>query len=218
MRKAINILTTIVLILVLIFAFLLIGVRLFGLEPYTVLSGSMEPEYHVGSLIYVKKASADELQVGVPITYKMSNGVVVTHRIIEVIEVGSDPSDISYRTKGDANEDADGTPVHYSKVIGRPVFTVPLIGYVCYFVQNPPGLFITVGVLIMFVILAFLPELFALAGAADRTAAAGGSDETERLNAELLRLKAELETKSAGSAAPSSEEERGTETDGTDPS
>ncbi|MEA5152866.1 MAG: S26 family signal peptidase [Oscillospiraceae bacterium] len=32
-------------------ALLLVGVRLFGLRVYTVLSGSMEPTYHTGSII-----------------------------------------------------------------------------------------------------------------------------------------------------------------------
>ena len=64
-KKTIDVITTVTLILIIVFAFLLVGVRLFGLEPYTVLSGSMEPEYHVGSLIYVKDTSVAELEVEV---------------------------------------------------------------------------------------------------------------------------------------------------------
>ncbi len=40
--------------LLLLLVFLLAGVRLLGLEIYTVLSPSMEPNYPTGSLIYVK--------------------------------------------------------------------------------------------------------------------------------------------------------------------
>ena len=39
---------------VVLLAIALVGVRVVGLQPYVVLSGSMEPAYHVGSLIYVK--------------------------------------------------------------------------------------------------------------------------------------------------------------------
>ena len=56
LKKAWNVLTTIVVIIVVCAAVLLVGVRLIGLQPYTVLSGSMEPVYHTGSLIYVKEA------------------------------------------------------------------------------------------------------------------------------------------------------------------
>ena len=159
MKKVLDVASTTVMILVLVFAFLLVGVRLFGVAPYTVLSGSMEPEYHVGSLIYVKKASVKELTVGVPITYMMENGVVVTHRIIEVLPDEDNPTVVRYRTKGDANDDPDGTLVHIENVIGRPVFTIPLLGYVAYFVQTPPGSYIVLAVIASFLLLAFLPDL-----------------------------------------------------------
>lgn len=194
MRKAINIATTVVLILVLIFAALLVLPRLFGYEPYTVLSGSMEPEYHVGSLIYVRPTSAAELKVNMPITYRMENGTVVTHRIIEVIVDDNDPTSVSYRTKGDANEDADGTPVHISSVIGRPMFEVPLIGYACYFIQHPPGSFITVAALMIFVIIAFLPDLFSLLREdAREKKGKANAHEREELLSELETLKIMLE-------------------------
>ena len=62
MQKALNIATTVVMVLVLIFAFLLVGMRIFGLKPYTVLSGSMEPKIWTGSIVYVKKLSQAEAQ------------------------------------------------------------------------------------------------------------------------------------------------------------
>ena len=55
MKKLWNMITTVLVALVVILAILLVGVRVIGLTPYVVLSGSMEPTYHTGSLIYVKK-------------------------------------------------------------------------------------------------------------------------------------------------------------------
>ena len=54
-KKVWNVVSSILVALVVIFAALLVGARLFGLQVFTVLSGSMEPAYHTGSLIYVKK-------------------------------------------------------------------------------------------------------------------------------------------------------------------
>ena len=56
-RKTWNVISSILVALVVLLALLLVGARLFGLQVYTVLSGSMEPTYHTGSLIYVKKVA-----------------------------------------------------------------------------------------------------------------------------------------------------------------
>lgn len=57
-KSILNIISTVLVVLLIILALLLAGVRVFGLTPYTVLSGSMEPNYHVGSLVYIKKTPA----------------------------------------------------------------------------------------------------------------------------------------------------------------
>ena len=59
-----NVFTTILVVLVVILAILLAGVRLIGIQPYSVLSGSMEPVYSPGDLIYVKEVDYRELGEG----------------------------------------------------------------------------------------------------------------------------------------------------------
>ena len=66
-------------------AILLVGVRVVGFSPYTVLSGSMEPTYSVGDLIYVKTVDPDSIKVGDPITFVANEKLVVaTHRVVAV--------------------------------------------------------------------------------------------------------------------------------------
>ena len=55
LKKIWNVISTILVALVVLLALLLVGARVVGLQVFTVLSGSMEPTYHTGSLIYVKK-------------------------------------------------------------------------------------------------------------------------------------------------------------------
>lgn len=129
--------------LVVVLAVLLAGVRLLGFTPYIVLSGSMEPIYHVGSMIYVSKVDPMGLETGDPITYRMTSGVVVTHRIVEVLNPGT--PNLSFRTKGDANDIADETPIPASAVIGKPCFTIPYLGFISDFVQRPKGLILVIG-------------------------------------------------------------------------
>ena len=81
-KKLWNGLTTVLVALVVVLAVLLVGVRLVGLTPYVVLSGSMEPTYHTGSLIYVKKADPFTIEAGTPITFMMDEDTIATHRVV----------------------------------------------------------------------------------------------------------------------------------------
>lgn len=155
-----NIVTSILVGLVALLAVALVGVRLIGLNPYVVLSGSMEPTYHVGSLIYVKEVDYKELKVGDPITFMLSEDTVATHRIIEVFVDEEDPETIRFNTQGDANDSPDGSPVHYKNIIGKPVFTIPYLGYISNYIQSPPGLYVAIAVGAILIMLVFLPDLF----------------------------------------------------------
>ena len=158
-KKAINIITTVLLVAVILCAVALVGVKLVGISPYTVLSGSMEPTYHVGSLIYVKEIDTADLKVGDPITYVIEGGTVVTHRIVEIIPDYGEFGEVGFKTKGDANKTEDGTPVHARNVIGKPIFTIPYLGFLAYYIQNPPGSFLAIGLCLVIVLLTFLPGL-----------------------------------------------------------
>ena len=156
-RRIYRIVSSVLVGAIVVLAVLLVGVRLVGLTPYTVISGSMEPTYPVGSLLYVQKVDPTALQEGDPVTYYMSGGQVVTHRVIEVVE---DPAvGVCYRTKGDANNIADSSLLKYTQVIGRPVMAVPLLGYVSWFIQNPPGTYIAVAAVLMLLSLGSLIDV-----------------------------------------------------------
>lgn len=146
--------------IVVLLAVALVGVRVVGLIPYAVLSGSMEPTYHVGSLIYVKAVDYKQLEVGDPITYMISQDMVVTHRIIEVLPDEEDPETLRYFTQGDANNVPDGTSVHYKNIIGIPVFTIPYLGYVSGYIQSSPGKYVAIAAGALLMLLVFLPDLF----------------------------------------------------------
>lgn len=160
--------TTVLVGLVLVLAVLLVGVRLFGFQVYTVLSGSMEPTYHTGSLIYVKDVDYTELEAGDVITFMLDEDTVATHRIVAPVPDEEDSTVIRYRTKGDANDAEDGKLVHYKNVIGSPVFTIPYLGYVANYIQNPPGTYIAISAGAILLLLVFLPDLF------------GGEDDKEK--------------------------------------
>lgn len=158
-KKIWNITAWCLVFIVVILAILLAGIRLFGFQVFAVLSGSMEPEYHTGSLIYVREVDTDDLKVNDVITFMLNEDTIATHRIVELVQSEEDPSLIRFRTKGDANEEEDGTLVHPNNVIGKPAFTVPCLGYLASFIQNPPGTYVAISVGAILVLLVFLPDL-----------------------------------------------------------
>ena len=160
LKKILNVISTILVAIVVVLALLLVGARFIGLNVYTVLSGSMEPTYHVGSLIYVKDVDTDELKAGDVITYMLDEDTIVTHRIADVIPDETDPSIIRFQTKGDANDSVDGSLVHYKNVIGTPVVSIPKLGYLANYIQKPPGRYIAISAGAIILLLVFLPDLF----------------------------------------------------------
>ena len=141
-----------------IIAIVLVGMRLAGFRTFTVMSGSMEPNYPVGALIYVQPVNYKELKVGDVISYVANDDkTVVTHRIAEIERDKDDADVLRFRTKGDANSSADAKLVHYKNVLGTPVIVIPNIGYFAHNIQQPPGVYIALVAGTLLLAWAFLP-------------------------------------------------------------
>ncbi len=109
-------------------------------KVYTVQSGSMEPTIHTGSLIFVKSMS--NYNVGDIVTRATNDSkVTITHRIVSI---NNDNGKISYKTKGDANEDVDGEMTSQSNVVGKEIFIIPYIGYPIGYARTMPGFILLV--------------------------------------------------------------------------
>lgn len=154
LKKIWNIISTVFVTLILVCAVFLLGSRIMGYRVFNVISGSMEPTYSVGDLLYVKETDPNNIKVGTPITFVMNESLVVaTHRVVEV-----DTAKQHFITKGDANDVADAAPVHFKNVVGVPKFSIPKLGYVSDFIQNPPGMYIAVIIAAALIIIVFLPD------------------------------------------------------------
>ncbi len=116
-------------ILIAIYAIVEIPI-IFGYKPLIVLSGSMEPSYKVGSLLYYHKATKEDIEIDDVITFKLENDKYVTHRVIAI-------ENEKYKTKGDANSNEDPWLIDYSDVKGKVIkTTIPYIGYYINFVNT----------------------------------------------------------------------------------
>ena len=194
--KVWNAFTTLLVVFMMLMAILLVGVRLVGLTPFTVLSGSMKPAYQVGSLIYVKETKPEKIEVGDAITYVVNEDLLVsTHRVVDidvfytttkavldeneqpVLDENGDPmyeevelEEPSYyfTTKGDANDAVDGTPVYYKNVLGVPVFSIPLLGFLSSWLQTRQGMIMGISIALVIIILTFLPDLLKMVDEPDK--------------------------------------------------
>lgn len=155
--KICNHLATILIIIVVLIAVPLVVPRIFGYQVYGVLSGSMEPNYPIGSIIYVENIDTSKIKVDDVITFKMSakSNVVATHRVIEINQ-----DEQSFTTKGDANKEKDSATVSKQRVLGRAIFCIPLFGYISMFTQSSIGIITSIGVIALIFILWFLADRF----------------------------------------------------------
>lgn len=151
----------------------------FGIKPFIVLSGSMEPTIMTGDLAIIKNCDPNELKENDIIAFR--NGTsVITHRIIEVTE--KDGKKV-FLTKGDNNNTEDRNPVSPESVEGIYVSRIPGLGDFAMFLQTTAGS-------IIFISIPFI--LFILTEAAQRRKESKyQAEKQKKLEKELEELKKE---------------------------
>lgn len=172
MKKVISNIINVILVLVLLLAagvMVLTGINAKSGKATTVLgygfmavqTGSMTPEYPVGSVIIIKETDPSKLSKNDVITFYSShpqlNDMIVTHRIVDVIDDGD--GTYSFTTKGDANTINDEYPAEGEKVIGKVLAKSSLMQKLVNLRQNPATFFVLV-LLPMCVIIAY--EVFTI--------------------------------------------------------
>ena len=151
-----NTMTTLVVGIVVILTILLVGVKLAGLDIFTVLSGSMEPAYKTGSVIYVKETDEKDLMIGDVITFYLDDHTIATHRIVRLTEINGE---LAFFTKGDANEVEDAVAVPSGRVVGKVVLTIPYLGYWVTYLQSHSGRYATIAAGAVLLLLMLLPDV-----------------------------------------------------------
>ena len=117
-----NILGVLILMAVLALCLALTLPRFLGYGIYNVVSGSMEPEIPVGSVVYVEGVRAEDVAGGDVIAFQSGDSVII-HRVVENQVVEG-----KFTTKGDANAEEDMEKADYSALIGRVSRHYPFFG------------------------------------------------------------------------------------------
>ncbi|MBP3441214.1 MAG: signal peptidase I [Clostridia bacterium] len=127
----------------------------FGFSVLQVKTGSMIPEYEIGTVVITKKTDVNELKVGDVISfYSMDqdiSGEVNTHRIVN-IEYGGDDNAPYFTTKGDNNSEVDKHKVWPSQIVGKVVYNLGTVsGSVIGVFQNPNVIFFVIVLPLIFI-------------------------------------------------------------------
>lgn len=118
--------------------------KLIGFRTYTVLSGSMEPEFYPGDLVITQHKDKTNIKVNDIVTYRDNEGVIITHRIIEKTNKG-------YITKGDNNNVNDADALKNNDIIGKVKFSIPKVGHIMNFLSNPKVVAVEMVLLAVFI-------------------------------------------------------------------
>lgn len=153
-----------------------------GVAPMVVLSGSMsgtaEDHIEVGDLIFTTAPDRKALQVGDVVAF-MDEGVVVTHRIVDIAADKSGRK--QFVTKGDANNTEDPA-IYPEAVIGVYRGRIPRLGDFALFLQKPLGMAVFIGIPVCAFIIGDVIRR--------RKQVQHSAEETAHLREELERLKA----------------------------
>jgi len=115
-----------------------VGPQFLPYKVYTVLSGSMEPTLHVGSVVVLRPAPADQIRTGDIITFQRPDrrGTYITHRVVNITRTAFGPA---FVTKGDANGVSDSWTIPVSGTGLKYWFDIPLLGFFFAILESPIG-------------------------------------------------------------------------------
>ena len=136
-----SVIGTIGIIIIILLCLPVTAPRVAGVQIYNVESGSMEPALKTGSIVYVTEEDPRAIYEGDIIVFNQ-NGMTVTHRVLE-----NNLKAEEFITKGDANEEADPTPVRYGSLIGYVRFSIPYLGGFFVFFTSLKGKIILFAIL-----------------------------------------------------------------------
>lgn len=200
---------------------------IFGYKMYKVLSDSMKAtDFAAGDLIFVKEVDPNTLAEGDIISYISTNtenfGEVITHKIRSLTTDGAgDPGFVTYGTTTGEN---DAIIVTYPYILGKYTGRIPKLGYFFEFLRTTPGYIVCILIPFMLLILSqginsirLFKKYKAEQNAAleeEKAKIAAEKEETQRMMAELLAMKAQMEAAANAAAQPTPPEKAPTPTDG----
>jgi len=126
---------------------------------------SMEPAIPLGALVALRSVDSQSVSIGDIVTTRADNGVLVTHRVAEIVDPGAERL---LRLRGDANPTPDTALVPAAAVVGRVSSFAPLAGYALFLLSVPSGILACLSMLGALLLAYWLVEDMELAARATK--------------------------------------------------
>lgn len=128
-------------------------ISVFNYRMFTVASGSMEPKYVVGDVLFSKDVDASVVKVGDAITYLGKTGdvanKVITHEVVKIEK--DENGKYVFHTKGLTNLVED--PIVYEdQLYGIVIYKAVLLSLVYKIISTPVGFYAFIIIPIMYII------------------------------------------------------------------
>lgn len=128
-------------------------ISIFKYRMFTVVSGSMVPDYNIGEVLIAKEINPDDIKVGDDVSYLGKSGTfkdkVVTHRVVG-IEKDVDGKRV-FRTKGLANI-AEDPVVYEDQLYGIVVHEAKVLSFIYKCVGTSTGMFIFIVIPVLYIV------------------------------------------------------------------
>lgn len=125
---------------------------IFNYRMFTVISGSMEPRYKIGDVLFAKEVKPESIKVGDTISYLGKQGSfrdkVVTHEVTKIEKIDGE---YYFHTKGLTNLVEDPI-VSESQLYGKVIYKSVIISLVYKIVSTNIGFYLFIIVPILYII------------------------------------------------------------------
>ena len=99
-------------------------VNIGGFMMFRVVTGSMEPTMHVGTMMITRETPISQIRENDIVCFRSQDtqiwGRIVTHRVVDVVPLGD--GQVLLETKGDANPVSDGYLVSRDNLVGKVIW------------------------------------------------------------------------------------------------
>lgn len=162
-NKFVKVLLTLLKIIVWIFVILIVAIvliqRIFdnkvsigSYRMFTIVSGSMKPDYDIYDVVIVQREDPKNIKVGDDVSYLGNKGdftdKIVTHR---VVNVENKNGKYTFTTRGTANN-ADDPEIDSSQIYGVVKYRPAILSFLSHVLNNSYGFYFLVFVPLAFLI------------------------------------------------------------------
>jgi len=162
-NKILRILMTVIKAIITIFLIMLICIILIqrvsnnnfaigGIRVFTIITGSMLPEYEVGDMIISIETSPDKIEIGDNVVYKGLvddfNGKIVTHQVIDKQKSGDG---YKFITKG-LNNTVEDPEISDDQIIGKVIYKTVILSFISKLINNTTTFFCVIFIPFVFLV------------------------------------------------------------------